>query len=104
MREPEKFSVLLALGYAACFGWGIERWANSFAPGRRILGVVAAMGSVIVSPSPARRRRLPPRVGQVAVSVMAGRFARGPLPPGAVGCDSRLRREGAQALLEERNK
>src|SRR5450756_895804 len=41
MREPEKFSVLLALGYAACFGWGIERWANSFAPGRRILGVVA---------------------------------------------------------------
>ena len=41
MREPEKFSMLLALGYAACFGWGIERWANSFAPGRRILGVVA---------------------------------------------------------------
>ena len=41
MREPEKFSMLLALGYAACFGWGIERWVNSFAPSRRILGVVA---------------------------------------------------------------
>ncbi|MHB1712903.1 MAG: hypothetical protein ACYCV7_16155, partial [Acidimicrobiales bacterium] len=40
MREPEKFSVLLALGYAACFGWGIERWAGSFAPGRRTVRVV----------------------------------------------------------------
>lgn len=38
MREPEKFSMLLALGYATCFGVGAERL---------VAGVVAHRGAIV---------------------------------------------------------
>ena len=44
MREPEKFSTLLALGYAACFGWGIEALAARMRPARRGWAVMAVVG------------------------------------------------------------
>jgi hypothetical protein len=41
MREPEKFSMLLALGYALCFGVGAERLAAGAAARRRAIGRAA---------------------------------------------------------------
>jgi hypothetical protein len=48
MREPQKFSMLLALGYATCFGLGVERLAHPSLEDRgtfgRIVAVLLAVG------------------------------------------------------------
>ena len=43
MREPEKFSMLLALGYATCFGLGVERVVSASSGRRRVLGRIGAV-------------------------------------------------------------
>lgn len=47
MREPEKFSALLALGYAACFGWGVE-WICDRLPTVRPRWATTAVAAVAV--------------------------------------------------------
>ncbi len=48
MREPEKFSMLLALGYAVCFGVGAERLAAGAVARRRTIGRAAVASFLAV--------------------------------------------------------
>jgi len=50
MREPEKFSTLLALGYATCFGVGVERLVSGATRHRRLLGHVGAVALAVGLP------------------------------------------------------
>jgi hypothetical protein len=43
MREPQKFSMLLALGYATCFGLGVERLAHPILEERGTIGRIGAV-------------------------------------------------------------
>jgi len=46
MREPQKFSMLLALGYATCFGLGVERLAH---PSLEERGAMGRIGAVLLA-------------------------------------------------------
>jgi hypothetical protein len=50
MREPEKFSMLLALGYATCFGLGVERLVSAASGRRRQLGRIGAAALAVGLP------------------------------------------------------
>jgi len=50
MREPEKFSMLLALGYATCFGLGVERLIAAVSGRRRLLGLIGAAAVAVGLP------------------------------------------------------
>jgi len=50
MREPEKFSMLLALGYATCFGLGVERLIAAASGRRRLLARMGAAALAVGLP------------------------------------------------------
>ena len=50
MREPEKFSMVPALGYATCFGLGVERLVSAASGRRRLLGRIGAVALAVGLP------------------------------------------------------
>jgi hypothetical protein len=50
MREPEKFSMLLVLGVATCFGVGVDRVISGAGTHRRLLGRLAAAALAVGLP------------------------------------------------------
>jgi hypothetical protein len=50
MREPEKFSMLLGLGYATCFGLGVERLVSAASGRRGLLGRIGVAALAVGLP------------------------------------------------------
>lgn len=76
MREPEKFSALLALAYAACFGWGVERLATGVAAHRRRLGGAAAVALAVALPLAYTPTIFDGMAGQIAPSHLPASWSR----------------------------
>ena len=76
MREPEKFSMLIVLGLAPCFGLGIDRLLAGSRTGRRRLRTAVIVGLALMLPLAYTPTLFGGLDGQIASSQLPSSWAR----------------------------